>query len=381
MNILVIPTTDWTRHPVPNRLNFIFDILAENNNVHVFDFKLKKFEGQPARQTRCHLHNATVFDSVDPSLYYFYNVLPQLFKLRKIIKEQDIDVIVSSNILPSFLVNVVKGKVPVVVDYLDHFEESASVYYPGSFFGKIVHACVSFLVHVNLKHANSAITVTKEFESFLHSAGVKDVCVIPNGVDVSVFKAIPTAEAKKELGLVDKSVIGYVGSLEYWVDLETVVKALPDLDVTLLVVGPGLFTDYGDRIKDMARSLGVEEKIVFTGRVEYSELYKYIYAMDIGLNPLKPVKKNEITVGGKVFNYMACGKPVLSSRMRALENLLGNDLFYYDDISSFKVCVNRLLNEPTSVEKYISVASKFDWNSIARNYESFLKKAIEQNLY
>ena len=28
MKVLVIPTTDWIRHPVPNRLNFIFDILA-----------------------------------------------------------------------------------------------------------------------------------------------------------------------------------------------------------------------------------------------------------------------------------------------------------------------------------------------------------------
>jgi len=380
MNILVIPTTDWTKHPNPNRLNFIFDRIAENNTVHIFDFKLKKFEDQPTRKTKCHLHNATVFNSTDQSLYYFYNAIPQLFKLRKIIKEQNIDIIVSSNILPSFIINFIHGKVPIVIDYLDHFEESASVYYPKSFFGKIVQTGVRFLVHFNLKHANSTITITKEFESFLHSVGVKEVCVIPNGVDMAVFKIIPTAEAKKNLGLADMPIIGYVGALEYWVNLESVIEALPDLKVTLLIIGPELFTDYEDRIKDMAKSFGVEDKIIFTGRVEYSELYKYICAMDIGLNPLKSVKKNDITVGGKVFNYMACGKPVLSSRMRALENLLGDNLFYYDDVSSFKDCANTILNNSIDAEKYISVASKFDWNLIARKYESFLKKVIEKNL-
>ncbi|RSD35366.1 MAG: group 1 glycosyl transferase [Methanohalophilus sp.] len=377
MNILVIPTTDWTRHPVPNRLNFIFDILAKHNNVHIFNFELKKFKDQPSRSTQCQLHNATVFDSVDPSLYYFYNALPQLFKLKKIVREQNIDVIVSSNILPSFIVNFVKRNIPVVVDYLDHFEESASVYYPESFVGKIVQKGVSFLVRSNLKRANSVITVTREFESFLRSVGVKEVFVIPNGVDTSAFKVIPTSDAKKDLGLGDKPVIGYVGSLEYWVDLETVVEALPELDVTLMVVGPGLFTDYSDKIKEMARSLKVEDKIVFTGRVDYSQLYRYICAMDIGLNPLKSVQKNEITVGGKVFNYMACGKPVLSSRMKALESLLGNDLFYYDDVLSFRNCVNNLLNSTIESEKYISVASKFDWASIAEKYESFLRKQVE----
>jgi len=44
MRILVIPTTDWIRHPVPNRLNFIFDILAEEHDVYVLHFGLKRFQ-------------------------------------------------------------------------------------------------------------------------------------------------------------------------------------------------------------------------------------------------------------------------------------------------------------------------------------------------
>jgi len=374
MNILVIPTTDWTKHPVPNRLNFIFDILAEKHNVHVVNFTLKKFEKQRARTTRCHLHDVTSIDVDDPSSYYILNSFSHLLRMRKIIRNEKIDVIVSANILPAFLVNIVKGKVPVVFDYLDHYEESAATYYPNSFFGRIVKTGVRSIIRYNLRSANSVITVTEEFKSFLNSIGVTDVHIIPNGVDTTVFKQVPTEVAKKNMGL-EGAVIGYVGSLEYWVDLETVIKALPELDVTLLVVGPELFTDYGEMIKELAEKLGVLDKIVFTGRVEYNELYKYISAMDIGLNPLKHVKKNEITVGGKVFNYLACGKPVLSSRMIALENLLGDDLFYYDDESSFTEMVHELLNQKQDEDRYMKIAMDFDWRTIADMYEETLKKA------
>lgn len=372
MNVLVIPTTDWTKHPVPNRLNFIFDTMAEKHNVHVINFKLKKFKDQKPRSTNCQLHDATTIDIEDPSSYYIFNSIFHLFKLRSVLKKEKIDVVVSANILPAFLVNLVKGDVPVVFDYLDHYEESAATYYPNSFFGNIVKNGVRRIIHYNLKKADSVITVTDEFKQFLSSIGVSDVHVIPNGVDTSVFDVIPKEVAKKNLGL-EGNVIGYVGSLEYWVDLETIIKALPELDVTLLIVGPGLFTDYGDTIKKLAEDRGVLNKIIFTGGVEYSQLYKYISAMDIGLNPLKHVKKNEITVGGKIFNYLACGVPLITSRMTAVENLLGNVLYYYDDGDSFVKIVNEILDKEYDSKKYIDIAHNFDWKNLEREYESVLK--------
>jgi glycosyltransferase involved in cell wall biosynthesis len=372
MKILVIPTTDWTKHPVPNRLNFIFDILAERHEVHIANFTLKKFEGQKSRKTKCHLHDMTSIDVNDPSKYYILNSLAHLLKLRSIIKHEKIDVIISANILPAFLVYLIKGNVPVVFDYLDHFEESAATYYPGSFFKRIVEKGVRSITRYNLKNADSVITVTEEFKRYLISINVNDVNILPNGVDVGAFKPIPTEIAKKNLGL-EGNVIGYVGSLEYWVDLETVITALPELDIKLLVVGPELFTDYSKMIKILAEKLGVFDKIIFTGRVEYTELYKYISAMDIGLNPLKHIKKNEITVGGKIFNYLACGKPVLSSRMIALENLLGNEIFYYDDKNNLIEMVQKLLNYEHNEERYMKIAKIFDWINIANKYEDILR--------
>lgn len=374
MRILVIPTTDWVRHPVPNRLNFIFDALAERHEVYVIHFKLKRFSDLEARETKCQLVDAGWFDAGDPSSYYLMNSLSHLQKIRETVRDKKIDVILSTNILPSFLANF--AGVPVVFDYLDHLEESASIYYPGSTFGKFVKSGVSRITRYNLRHARSVITVTEELAQFLKGLGAKDITVIPNGVDTQVLWPIPADEAKRALGL-KGHVIGYVGSLEHWVDLETVVKALPRLDVTLLVVGPGLFTDYGDLLKKMAANLGVSNKILFTGAVEYSELFRYISAMDIGLNPLKKMKKNEYAAGGKVFNYLACGRPVLSSRMISLERLLGDKLYYYDDEESFIAQSQRILSSGPQEMAYRAIAQEYDWRKIAAAYEEVLQKASE----
>ena len=230
--------------------------------------------------------------------------------------------------------------------------------------GEIVKQTVSLVTKYNLRHASSVITVTKELSEFLRDLGVKDITVIPNGVDTRVLKPMPMQEAKNSLGLAGP-VLGYVGSLEHWVDLETVVQALPSLDVTLLVVGPGLFTDYGSMIKKMAEDLGVAKRVVFTGAVKYEELSRYISAMDIGLNPLKMMKKNEYAAGGKVFNYLACGRPVLSSRMISLERLLGDEIYYYDDVASFVEQVKMVLHARSDEQKLRLLAEKYDWRRLA----------------
>ena len=209
--------------------------------------------------------DASWIEVEDPSLYYLLNFPYHLWKIRNIVKSLNIDVILSANILPSFAANFAGA--PVVFDYLDHLEESASIYYPGSALGEIVKQVVSLITKYNLRHARSVITVTKELSEFLQDLGVKDITVIPNGVDTKVLRPMPMEEAKKSLGL-KGVVLGYVGSLEHWVDLETVVQALPNLDATLLVVGPGLFTDYGEHDKEDGRGSGCCRQGCLHGRCE-----------------------------------------------------------------------------------------------------------------
>ena len=373
MNILVIPTTDWIRHPVPNRLNFIFDSLAKRHTVHVLHFPLGKFRNNNPRDTSCTLIESGRKSIDDPSLFYLLSSPCHLLDIRRIVKERDIDVILSANILPSFFANF--SGTPVVFDYLDHLGESASVYYPDSLTGRIVQKFTATVTRFNVRRAQEVITVSSEFERYLELLGVHRVTVIPNGVDTTILTPMSRDEAKVRLNLEGRTVIGYIGSLEYWVDLETVIEALPELDVTLLIVGPGLFTDYGERVQEIAASLGVSDQVIFTGAVPFDELSLYISAMDIGLNPLKHMEKNELTIGGKVFNYLSCGVPVLSSRMRALENFFDDGIWFYDDQESFISQIGSILSHPVDGMAFRSMARQYDWKVLADRYEEVLARA------
>ena len=373
LNLLVIPTTDWTRHPVPNRLNFIFDRIAERNRVFVVHFKLARFTGLPERSTRCRLVRTPGVPVEDPSLYYLLSAPLHLWTIRKTVREEGIELVTASNILPAALATF--SGVPVVFDYLDHLEESAMVYYPGSFIGHIVQKTVRSIVRFAVRRSKGVITVTPAFSRHLSDIGADNIRIIPNGVSNKAFIRHPADEAKERLGL-SGAVIGYVGSLEHWVDLETIVDTMPSLAVTLLIVGPGLFTDYGELIRKRAMERGVTDRVVFTGQVPYEDLSWYISAMDVGLNPLKAMKKNLFTVGGKIFNYLACGVPVLSSRMPAVEEELGDAISYYDDAQSLAEGVRALTTHPPDPDRLMGVAKKYDWDRISQDYEAFLRETI-----
>ena len=87
------------------------------------------------------------------------------------------------------------------------------------------------------------------------------------------------------------------------------------------------------------------------------------------------MKKNEYAAGGKVFNYLSCGRPVLSSRMVSLERLLRDEIYYYDDVESFVGQVQSILAAEDNERKNRSLAEKYDWRAIARQYEKVLRKS------
>lgn len=90
------------------------------------------------------------------------------------------------------------------------------------------------------------------------------------------------------------------------------------------------------------------------------------------------MKKNEYAAGGKVFNYLSCGRPVLSSRMISLERLLGDGIYYYDDVESFISQCNAILSSKIDGRRYRAIAERYDWRAIAERYERVLEDAIDQ---
>ncbi len=118
---------------------------------------------------------------------------------------------------------------------------------------------------------------------------------IPNGADVEHF-ATPAAPAR-ELADVSRPIVGFVGGLSEWVDLDLVASlARQRPDWTFVLVGPiGIDTSTVQHLSNV-RLLGPRP---------YAELPAYLAAMDVGLIPFK---RTDVTFHAdpiKVYEYLA----------------------------------------------------------------------------
>jgi glycosyltransferase involved in cell wall biosynthesis len=203
--------------------------------------------------------------------------------------------------------------------------------------------------------------------------------IVPNGVDTGLFKKYPSKELRKELGLSGNFVLGYVGVLREWVDFEPVFKALKSLNkkkVKVLIVGEeGRFTEK----KELAKKCGIEDRVVFSGTIPYSEVPKYISCMDTCLIPFRVNKISENAVPLKLFEYMACERPVISTRLRGVEDTIGDRILYANSTDEYIELVSELMNDK-SLPKGLGkkgrgfVVENYDWRTNVRDLERVLIK-------
>jgi len=62
--------------------------------------------------------------------------------------------------------------------------------------------------------------------------------------------------------------------------------------------------------------------------------------------------------------------------MVSLERLLGDEIYYYDDVESFASQVKNILAAEIDEKRCRSLAEEFDWSLIAGSYEKVLEKAL-----
>jgi glycosyltransferase involved in cell wall biosynthesis len=134
---------------------------------------------------------------------------------------------------------------------------------------------------------------------------------VPNGVELEHFaRAAPPAA---ELARVRRPIVGFVGGLSEWVDIDLVAalaQARPDWSFVL--VGP-IGTD--------TSSLLQRDNVALLGPRAYETVPGYLAAMDVALIPFKhtPVTYHADPI--KAYEYLAAGLPVVATDLPALRRL------------------------------------------------------------
>lgn len=147
-------------------------------------------------------------------------------------------------------------------------------------------------------------------------------------VDLSHFEKPVAADLRSDLGLVpDDRVVLYMGSFFAFSGLDLVVEAMAeDLkksdNLKLVLVGGG---EIDDHLRARVQELGVSGQVIFTGVVPYSRLPEYLKLATVAINPFRSELLTNVALPHKVLQYMASGVPAVSTSLRGLRGVLGDD--------------------------------------------------------
>jgi D-inositol-3-phosphate glycosyltransferase len=156
-----------------------------------------------------------------------------------------------------------------------------------------------------------------------YGAAAARVRVVPCGVDPALFRPLDRQAARRGIGVGDNErVVLYVGRFAPEKGLERLLRAvallahLPRLRL-VVVGGEGDADPQAGRMRALAQSAGVADRVLFTGRVEHTELPAFYSAA----NTLALPSSYE-SFGMVGLEALACGTPVAATRVGAMDELI-----------------------------------------------------------
>ena len=161
-------------------------------------------------------------------------------------------------------------------------------------------------------------------------AAPERVIVTPCTAD-SIRRAVPRRDLRREWGLDQEVVVGWIGSFRPFHQAEAIVRAVAALQTkqppVLLMVGDG---PTRSQCEALAQRLGVV-RALFPGAVPHTEMVDYLQAIDVAVIPggsapefhYSPLKLKE---------YLAAGRATVAPRVGEMLRVLndGSDALLYD---------------------------------------------------
>ncbi len=228
----------------------------------------------------------------------------------------------------------------------------------------------------------------------LYHADPDCIFVVEPGVDLTMFQPINRAEARRTIGYGPGRLLLFVGRLERLKGVEVAIRALALLrdrqhdDVRLLVLGEdsrngGSEVEESEkgRLKAIATSLGVRDRVDFLGSVAHHELPYFYGAADVCVMP-----SYSESFGLVALEAQACGRPVVGSGASGLRSVVRDEVSGYlldsHDPAIYAERIGRLLDVPELAEQMGRhgrlLAQRFSWTRTADRLEDLFERVIGQ---
>ena len=222
-----------------------------------------------------------------------------------------------------------------------------------------------------------------------HAAAPERVIGVHQGVDLELLadSERPKEDARALVGLsLEKKLVVYTGKI-YWGyrEIDYILAAAKALrardDIHFVLVGGR--RDHVERLRRRARDDGIDN-VTFTGFVPPTVAPAYQRAADVLLLYYpSAMELNKYRSPGKLFEYMASGRPVIAVDLPVMREVLGDDpaalMVPPDSPDRLAEAILELLADPREAERLAESASRraaaFTWDARARTVLAAVERA------
>lgn len=304
--------------------------------------------------------------------------------IRAVHEKADIYQILNPELLLwGVILKIATGK-PVVYDVHEHFPDSIKIKeYINPLFRRLLSVLMDIYERI-LAHFVSYV-ITADDETTKRFIGVnKNVTTLFNFPRVEDFKKIGAGCNQNDNVVIHPGSISKERGGDIMVQaLELVKSRIPEVKLILI----GYFNEpYKTYLRNKIERSGLEGNIIMLGSLSHREVIKYVKRANVGLSLLQPLPKFEKNIPQKVFEYMACGIPVVASDLSPIRAFIetSNCGILVDPTNPKQVADTLIffLEHPEEARKMgengrKAVVEKYNWEAESRKlitvYEDLLK--------
>lgn len=211
--------------------------------------------------------------------------------------------------------------------------------------------------------------------------------VIPNGINPTNYVGIERDyEFRRQYALDNEKIILYVGRLVYEKGVQHLISAMPKIlngynDAKLIIAGKGGMLD---ELKAQVESMGLGNKVYFTGYLNSKQVQKMYKCADVAVFP-----STYEPFGIVALEAMLAGVPTIVSDAGGLNEIIehgvtgmksyaGNSNSIADSILT--ILYDHKLANDISKNAKAKVKEQYNWNKIAQSTHFTYQKAICQTM-
>jgi glycosyltransferase involved in cell wall biosynthesis len=397
-NLLIISAADLTTSYI-GRKHYFIRYLSDYYRIFLFNTKTYfkyKYEKTGANNENISFLNKTIMINSYPlrikDMYISeaFNMIPNYKYLSNCIKENNISAIL--NFSHDTIGHLIYNKnIPYIYDLLDYRIDQVGHDFQSSIpLKKMSRKLLGFIQNNNLKGCTGIVACSKKLLYYAKQKYYKNNTVfIPNGTDLNLMNPKKVALLKNKHNFSESDLIlGYIGGINWLTEIDLLYDLIKEHPIIknrrlkLLIVGSGSHYEY---YKSKAYEMDLSDVVTFTGYINRNISPEYINLMDIGLIPFKKNRVSYYSFPLKAIEYLACGKPLISSFIPAIKELHDKNEFrehtyIYKNESDIYECIKEILYKDIKLNPYKNHIRKelknYDWKNLSLKYKDYIDSII-----